>query len=32
MDKDNEGWGGLNVEGGGWVGQRRVMGVKWGQL
>ena len=24
--------GGLNVGGGGWVGQERVMGGKWGQL
>ena len=30
-DKDN-GAGGLNVGGGGWVGQGRVMGGKWGQL
>ena len=31
MDKDNSG-GGFNMGCGGWVGQGRVMGEKWGQL
>ena len=32
MDKNNEVGEGLNVGGGVWVEQGRVMGGKWGQL
>ena len=30
MDKAK--WGGLKLEGGGWIGQGRVRAGKWGQL
>ena len=32
MDEENGAGGELNVGGGGWAGQGRVMGGKWGQL